>query len=89
MPMPLGTSPWDDTFLSLCHLRFVYRPSAARPSFPATVLRSPVGEPEFSTQAVDNPVETVHNMLYIRAIIQKLQKSYTIRLSFLAEQMGR
>ena len=40
-------------------------------------------------KTVDNPVETVHNMLYIRAIIQKLQKSYTIRLSFLAEQMGR
>lgn len=38
-------------------------------------------------KTVDNPVETVHNMLYIRAIIQKLQKSYTIRLSFLAEQM--
>ena len=48
-------------FLSLCHLRFVYRPSAARPSFPATALRSPVGEPEFSTQAVDNPVENVYN----------------------------
>ena len=43
-------------FLSLCHLRFVYRPS-----FPATVIRSPVGEPEFSTQAVDNPVENVYN----------------------------
>ena len=40
-------------------------------------------------KTVDNPVETVQNMLYIRAIIQKLQKSYTIRLSFLAEQMGR
>ncbi len=38
-------------------------------------------------ETVHNPVETVHNMLYIRAIIQKLQKSYTIRLSFLAEQM--
>ena len=25
------------------------------------VLRSPVGEPEFSTQAVDNPVENVYN----------------------------
>ena len=48
-------------FLSLCHLRFVDRPSAARPSFPATVLRSPFGEPEFSTQAVDNPVENVYN----------------------------
>ena len=48
-------------FLSLCHLRFVYRPSAARLSFPATVLHSPVGEPEFSTQAVDNPVENVYN----------------------------
>ena len=39
----------------------VRRASAARLSFPATVLRSPVGEPEFSTQAVDNPVENVYN----------------------------
>ena len=56
-----GHLPGMTPFLSLCHLRFVYRPSAARPSFPATVLRSPVGEPEFSTQAVDNPVENVYN----------------------------
>lgn len=38
----------------------------------------------FSTQkTVDNSVETVHNMLYIRRFIQKLQKFYSIRPPFL------
>ena len=40
-------------------------------------------------KTVDNPVESVHNMLHIRAFIQKLQKSYTIRLLFLAAQLKR
>ena len=33
-------------------------------------------------ETVDNSVETVYNMLYIRVIIQKLQKFYTIRFLF-------
>lgn len=39
-------------------------------------------------KTVDNPVETVNNMLHIRGFIQKLQNFYKIRFLFLVEKIG-